>query len=117
MTRIAMGVFGALAVLAGGASVPAQATDPAATDLAMGGESVCAPRDRIVSRLEAKFQERQSAIGMTNGGSLVELFVSPDGSWTFVHTRTNGLTCLLHAGEDWEEIEQPAVPKADAKPS
>lgn len=89
-------VFAILSLLiAFGSSLPhaAQAGDD---------PQICGPRDIIIQRLAARFEERQSAVGMTNGGSLVELFVSPNGTWTFVHTNGNGITCLLAAGEDWE---------------
>ncbi|WP_420420394.1 hypothetical protein [Pacificispira sp.] len=83
---------------------------------AQGGPQVCGPRDKIITRLSARYQERQSAIGMTSGGSLVELFVSAEGTWTFVHTNADGVTCLLAAGEDWELVlptdpgQEPAQP-------
>jgi hypothetical protein len=77
---------------------------------------ICGPREKIIERLAARYDERQSAIGMTGGGSLVELFVSPDGTWTFVHTTTEGVSCLLAAGEDWEQVPyRPSGP--DATPS
>lgn len=83
---------------------------------AMGGPQVCGPRDKIIDRLSARYQERQSAIGMTSGGSLVELFTSPEGTWTFVHTNADGITCLLAAGEDWEPVMPDSIAE-EAKPS
>lgn len=84
---------------------------------AQGGPQVCGPRDAIITRLSARYQERQSAIGMTSGGSLVELFVSPEGTWTFVHTNTEGITCLLAAGEDWELVLPEDTAQGPAQPS
>lgn len=84
--------------------------------VAQGEPQVCGPRDTIIDRLSARYQEQQSAIGMTSGGSLVELFVSPTGTWTFVHTSANGVTCLLAAGEDWEHV-LPQTGELDAQPS
>ena len=78
--------------------------------------SVCGPRDKIIERLSARYAERQSAIGMTSGGSLVELFISPNGTWTFVHTTTDGLTCLLAAGQNWEALTPVAV-EEEVQPS
>lgn len=77
---------------------------------------VCGPRDKVIERLSVRYAERQHAIGMTSGGSLVELFVSANGSWTFVHTTTEGLTCLLAAGENWEAL-QPVAEKDQVQPS
>ena len=78
--------------------------------------SVCGPRDKIIDRLAARYAERQSAIGMTSGGALVELFISPEGTWTFVHTTTDGLTCLLAAGQNWEALK-PVAFEDEAQPS
>lgn len=78
--------------------------------------SVCGPRDKIIERLSARYAEQQSAIGMTSGGSLVELFISANGTWTFVHTTTEGLTCLLAAGQNWEELA-PSFSETEAQPS
>lgn len=76
---------------------------------------ICGPRAVIIDRLAARFEEQQTAVGMTSGGSLVEFFLSPAGTWTFVHTNAEGLTCLLAAGEDWEPItDTPRMPKPAA---
>ena len=106
MMKAGAGLLGALIAvgLTSGPSSPA---------VAESDKTVCGPRDKIIERLAVRFDERQSAIGMTGGGSLVELFVSPDGSWTFVHTTTEGVSCLLAAGENWEQLpETPAQPLA-----
>ncbi|MEQ8442424.1 MAG: hypothetical protein RIM33_17700 [Alphaproteobacteria bacterium] len=75
---------------------------------------ICGPRDRIVDRLAASYQEQQTFTGMTVGGSLVELFLSPEGSWTFLHTTADGLSCLLAAGNDWEAAIQTEEDEASA---
>jgi len=75
---------------------------------------ICGPRDRIVDRLLASYQEEQTFTGMTTGGSLVELFLSPEGSWTFLHTTPDGLSCLLAAGNDWEAAIQTMGEEASA---
>lgn len=106
MLRLGIGILGTMIFLSG-----------IAPTSAMAGEErrICGPRDQIIQRLATRFDERQSAIGMTGGGSLVELYVSPDGTWTFVHTTTEGFSCLLAAGQDWEDLppmalETPATP-------
>ena len=102
------------ATLLGGALIGgAFLSTPAA---AFGEPQVCGPRETIIQRLSGRYSESQSAIGMTSGGSLVELFISPAGTWTFVHTQPDGVTCLLAAGENWEEVV-PVVMKDDDQPS
>jgi hypothetical protein len=41
---------------------------------------------------------------------MVELWVSPAGSWTFVVTSANGKTCMVASGHGWEAVD-PAGPK------
>jgi hypothetical protein len=62
----------------------------------------CGPHDRLVAALGHKFQEARQGIGLANEQVLVELFVSPKGTWTMTSTNVNGITCILASGEAWE---------------
>lgn len=73
-------------------------------------QSVCGDRDKIISSLETLYQEKPSAIGMSGGGGVVELFVSEKGSWTLLLTQPTGVSCLVAAGEHWEQL--PDTPNA-----
>lgn len=77
------------------------ATPPAlnANMLAM---NMCGERERIVGELEQHFQEAVTAVGMVDDNAVVEVFVSESGTWTIIATGTDGMSCVLSAGEGWE---------------
>ena len=67
-------------------------------------QSVCGPRAELVSKLSQKYSESPVAVGEESRGSVLEVLVSPSGSWTILRTMPNGVSCLLAAGENWETI-------------
>lgn len=69
----------------------------------------CAPRDQIVKVLNAKFQESQRALGLINEKAMMEVYISQRGSWTMVVTNDQGVTCVLAAGEAWDEMPVKAL--------
>lgn len=74
---------------------------------AASAQNICGPHEEIVKRLEAGYEETRAGYGLAGNGSLVELFVSKEGTWTFMYTRPDGITCLMAAGGDWEKIDKP----------
>jgi hypothetical protein len=64
--------------------------------------SFCANRTEMVKSLADKFKENPAAIGQINGDAVIEIFVSEKGSWTILATGTDGKSCVLSAGENWE---------------
>ena len=59
----------------------------------------CASRSDIVVFLKAHFGEVVVAQGLSSRGHLVEVFVSPAGSWTILLSQPDGQSCLADAGE------------------
>ena len=65
----------------------------------------CGPHEKIVKQLESGYQEARRGYGLAVNGTLVELFVSEEkGTWTFMYTRPDGITCLMANGGDWENM-------------
>lgn len=62
----------------------------------------CASRDQIVSLLAEDYQEAPEAMGITQDGMLLEVFVSDSRSWTVLLTTTTGVSCIAASGENWE---------------
>lgn len=67
----------------------------------------CATRQHIVDWLVDGFDERQAAIGLMGSRALVELFVSPGGSWTILVTDPTGWSCMVASGQRWVAFETP----------
>ena len=64
----------------------------------------CGPHEKITEALDRRFQENRQALGLSRQASVVELFVSGEGSWTLTTTSTAGLTCVVATGEAWQEF-------------
>lgn len=77
-------------------------------------QNICGPHEEIVKRLEDSYKEARAGFGLAGNGTLVELFVSEDkGTWTFMYTRPDGISCLMAAGGDWEKVDEPVPVKEE----
>ena len=73
---------------------------------------VCAERDVIVATLATRYGETARSIGLGPGNRVVEVFASEEtGTWTITVTMPSGVTCLVAAGRNFEELAeaQPAA--------
>lgn len=64
--------------------------------------SMCGDREQVVSELRQTFSEAPMAVGQVDGNAVVEIFASEEGSWTILATGTDGVSCILSAGEGFE---------------
>lgn len=70
---------------------------------------VCAEREAILGSLSREYKEAPSALGVANNGSVIELLRTTDGqTWTLLMTRPDGTSCVVAAGESWEDLPQVA---------
>ncbi|WP_318608740.1 hypothetical protein [Mesorhizobium sp. BAC0120] len=92
MNRFAF-VLGALSCIALVGPAAAQAEHP-----------TCGPRKEVVAKLAQDFKESQQSVGVVNAQALLEVFVSGAGTWTILATGTDGNSCILSAGKDWDSL-------------
>ncbi len=75
----------------------------AACAIAWGGAAFanpqCGDREEISEALRGQFGEQQRFIGIDAGGNLLEMYVSPGGSFTAILTQPGGPTCIVVTGE------------------
>ena len=64
---------------------------------------ICGPRADVVAQLGGQFAESQKAIGLLGEEAVMEVFVSEHGSWTILTTDVQGVSCLVAAGEGWDD--------------
>jgi len=69
-----------------------------------GENSPCAERTNVVNTLDSQYKESPRAIGLVSHEAVLEIFVSETGTWTVVVTDPAGVSCVLAAGQSWEEI-------------
>ena len=79
------------------AAVPAHATSPIA-------EVICAPRDEMVQRLTVQYRSSLAGMGVRNVDAVMEVWAAPDGEWTLVQTYTDGRSCIVAMGSNWDMI-------------
>ncbi len=73
-------------------------------------QSVCTTHAEVTKQLESRHSESQVGIGLASTGQVFEVFTTGDGSsWTIVMTRPDGMSCLVAAGEAWEQIVKVAL--------
>ena len=64
----------------------------------------CAERTNVIDTLGTQYKESPRAIGLVSQEAVLEIFVSETGTWTVVVTDPAGVSCVLAAGQSWEEI-------------
>ncbi len=69
--------------------------------------AVCSQRDKFKAFLETKYGEKAHAFGKISGTAVMELYVSKSGTWTVLMTRANGVSCLIAAGNNFEQLKPP----------
>ncbi len=70
-------------------------------------QPVCMPHDDFRVELQRNFSEAPVAIAIANNGALIELYAKRDrSSWTLMMTRPGGLSCVLVAGEEWNDLRK-----------
>jgi hypothetical protein len=67
--------------------------------------SVCMDHKSLTGYLNDKFDEQPKAIGLVEARNLMEVFVSQKGTWTIVMTSTQGVSCIIAAGDTWEDVK------------
>jgi hypothetical protein len=72
---------------------------------------LCGPRKNITESLSGKYKERVVGRGLTEGGMILELFVSSKGSWSVV-VNDPLKACIISTGEAWEKAEPSIGEKA-----
>jgi hypothetical protein len=84
------------------AATGAQAAGPIA-------EVVCAPREVMLQRLTTGQGSALAATGLRDTETVMEVWTSPAGDWTLVQSYTDGMSCILAMGADWD---MPPLPEA-----
>jgi hypothetical protein len=64
--------------------------------------NMCGERDNVVQELSQIFNEAPMAVGQVDENAVVEIFVSETGTWTILATGTDGVSCIVSAGEGFE---------------
>lgn len=67
-------------------------------------QGMCGKRADMVKALNDKYSEFGKAIAIAGQVNLVEVFASKAGTWTILITTPEGKTCIIAAGNSWEDL-------------
>ena len=67
---------------------------------------MCGDREAVLNNLEETYSEVPVSRGLASNGSVIEVVVSPSGSFTILYTMPNGLAGVMVAGESWGPVEK-----------
>lgn len=67
-----------------------------------GGEAICAPRAKLLARLEHGRDFAAQGQGLRDAEAMIEIRADTDGNWLLIQNYADGLSCLLAMGEAWE---------------
>lgn len=70
--------------------------------------TVCGLRENFVVLLDVDYGEGEVGRGLTPSGHLIELFVSPQRSFTILLTTPEGFSCVVATGQDWDTVNAAA---------
>lgn len=70
---------------------------------------LCTKHSELVAQLGEKYGETVSASGFDGAGNFIEVFSSKSGTWTIAISVPGGMTCVISAGEDWQEEKTPRL--------
>jgi hypothetical protein len=76
----------------------------ASASSALAVEVQCAKHKQMVGLLSKKYSENPVAMGTVNADRYMQIFVSNEGTWTVLVTKTNGEACIVAAGNNWEKL-------------
>jgi hypothetical protein len=65
----------------------------------------CFPRQHAINQLDSEYNEKVIAMGLASSGGVLEVLVSPTGSWSIIVTQPNGTSCLMISGEHWGKVK------------
>ncbi len=74
---------------------------------ALANQLACTSHDDLAKVLGTKYKETLVNYGIGAKKNLVEIFVSPKGTFTILQTYPNGVSCIIAAGENWENGQMP----------
>ncbi|RST88217.1 hypothetical protein EJC49_00505 [Aquibium carbonis] len=80
-------------------SEPASVSQPSGPTASL---NLCGEREQMVQDLDREFREQPLASGLVDQDAVMEIFVSPGGTWTILATGTDGLSCVMAVGEGFD---------------
>ncbi|RNF35769.1 hypothetical protein [Paracoccus methylarcula] len=68
-------------------------------DLILAAGLACLPTAQVYEQLTETYSETRAVSGLSDRGAILEIWASPEGTWTALITTPDGRSCLLDAGQ------------------
>jgi len=65
----------------------------------------CGERTKVIEALVQDHSENPINMGLTNGGQVLEIYVSADRTFSVIVTSPAGVTCLIASGGRWAYLK------------
>ena len=62
----------------------------------------CMPSDKLVALLKEKYHEELTGFGLDTSNALMQVFTSPQHTFTILARSPSGISCIFSAGKNWE---------------
>jgi hypothetical protein len=69
-------------------------------------QRTCLPHEGADAKLRKEFGEKVLGRGISGDGTLLEIFLSSNGTFTVIKTTPAGLSCVVDFGEGWQTLNQ-----------
>ncbi len=74
----------------------------------------CDLREKIADFLAGKYQEHVIGRGLIGNQRFMEFYASETGTWTVLVTHVSGISCIVSAGQGFEDVPVQARVHPDA---
>ena len=65
----------------------------------------CATHDQISKGLSEQYKESNIGMGVVSATAMIEIYISKAVTFTVVRTQTDGMSCIVYAGNDWQSMK------------
>ena len=66
----------------------------------------CLPHDNVNVTMNQQYGEKLIGQGISSDGTLVEIFMAQNGSFTVIKTSPQGTSCVVDFGDGWRTLNQ-----------
>lgn len=68
-------------------------------------EVICSPTSDMVKKLTDQYGSARAARGVRGPEQVMEVWTDAGGEWAMVVRYSNGQSCIVAFGEDWQALE------------
>ena len=73
-------------------------------DAAYSQQQQCTSHEKMIELLSKRFLEVPKVVGLVGKKRVMEMYASKTGTWTILITNPEGYTCILAAGQSYEDV-------------